>query len=304
MFMRLCTSLSLCLAASAALLPAAASAYAIPGTGPGPGPTPSCDTGRGFPLTTRVHGGPAAYQAGGGYGTWFLDLTNRTTRTCTNIHPVIVLVDERRALKPTQPRLEFSAGTRPQPVRFEKTDEDELVGAFDDGSAGFTVGPGRTVTVEVRLALAADTVPNEITATAAVVQRHDDDGDWVGQSNDYRFRVEPEPAPTAPRPHTPHPTAPRPTGTATAKDAAPDATAKDAPIATSTATSTGVAPAAPASPDASAPFADELARTGVTTRTGAMAVTAALLVAAGALLLARKPLGRALRRPGRPRRRH
>ncbi|WP_420718440.1 hypothetical protein [Streptomyces sp. H51] len=297
MVMRLRPSLSLCLAASAALLPAAAPAYAAPGTGPAP--TPTCDTGRGFPLTTRVRGGPDAYRAGGGYGTWFLDLTNRTTRTCTNIHPVIVLVDERRALKPTQPRLEFSAGTRPQPVHFEKTDENELVGAFDDGSAGFTVGPGRTVTVEVRLALAAGTGPNEITATAAVVQRHDDDGDWVGQSNDYRFRVEPEQTPTTPRPATPQPTTPRPTGTATAKDAVPDATAEDAP----TGTSVGVAPTASPSPDASLPFADELARTGLATRTGAMAATAALLVAAGALLLARKPLGRVLRGPGRPRRR-
>ncbi|OPG01270.1 hypothetical protein B1R27_37745 [Streptomyces sp. GKU 895] len=147
----------------------------------------SSTTPRAFPLTTRIHDGPASYAPGGGYGTWKLDLTNTTTRTCADIHPVVVLVDKERALKASQPRLEFYEGDRPRPVRLETTDEDELVGAF--GGAGLTVGPGRTVTVKVRLALTSDAVPNEVTVNAAVVQRHDDDGDWVGQSNDYRFAI-------------------------------------------------------------------------------------------------------------------
>ena len=120
--------------------------------------------------------------------------------TCENVHPVVVLVDERRALRASQPRLEYYVGGRPHPVRFETTDEDELVGPFgEDAKDGFTVGPGRTVTVKVRLAVTSDAVPNRVTANAAVVQRHDDDGDWIGQSNDYRFGIgsDSEPAPTA-----------------------------------------------------------------------------------------------------------
>ncbi|CAM5710391.1 hypothetical protein SGLAM104S_00289 [Streptomyces glaucescens] len=64
-----------------------------------------------FPLTTRIHGGPPSYAAGGGYGTWYLELTNTTDRPCTGIHPVVVLVDEKRQLKPSQPLLEFSNGS-------------------------------------------------------------------------------------------------------------------------------------------------------------------------------------------------
>lgn len=169
----------------------------------GPG-GPSCDpAGRTFPLTTRIHGGPAVYEAGGGFATWYLDLVNTTPHTCAGVHPVVVLVDERHALKPAQPRLEFYDGTRTHPVRFESTDEDELVGAF--GGAGLTVGPGKTVTVKVRLAVAEDAVPNEVTANAAVVQRHGDDGDWVGQSNDYRFGIGSAADPTSDTTPTPTP---------------------------------------------------------------------------------------------------
>jgi hypothetical protein len=173
------------LAAAAALIPATTASLAAAGQAPA---GHSCaPTGRTFPLTTRIHGGPAAYEAGGGFETWYLDLVNTTRHTCEGIHPVVVLVDERHALKPSQPRLEFYDGPRTRAVRFETTDEDELVGAF--GGAGLTVGPGKTLTVKVRLAVAADAVPNEVTANAAVVQRHGDDGDWVGQSNDYRFGI-------------------------------------------------------------------------------------------------------------------
>lgn len=149
-------------------------------------------TDRTFPLTTRIQGGPAAYEAGGQHRTWRLDLTNNTAHPCTDIHPVLVLVDKRRALTPAQARLEFYDGkrARPYPVRFEVTDADETIGVFDgDGFPGFTVGPGRTLSVKVRLAIRAGAVANDVVANAAVVQRHADDGDWVGQSNDYRFRV-------------------------------------------------------------------------------------------------------------------
>ncbi|WP_128802809.1 MULTISPECIES: hypothetical protein [unclassified Streptomyces] len=259
MIMRLCTPVSLCLAAAAALLPVAtpAPAHAAPGCSP---------DGRHFPLTTRIHDGPDAYEAGGGYGTWYLDLTNTTHRTCAGIHPVVVLVDNKRALKPTQPRLDFYADGRPHPVRFMATDEDELVGAFDGGLPGFTVGPGRTVSIKVRLALTSDTRPNEVTANAAVVQRHKNDGDWVGESGDYRFRIDSD--------------ADRNQDGATSADETP-----------SDGTSTGATPTGTASPgaDPGLPFVDELARTGLGTPAGTLAAIAVLLVTAGAVLLALKP---------------
>ncbi|MCX4762415.1 hypothetical protein OG562_15810 [Streptomyces sp. NBC_01275] len=261
MFMRLCTPVTLCLAAAAVLLPVPA--YAEAG--------PSCagpDTGA-FPLTTRLHGGPDSYRAGGGYGTWYLDLTNTTRRTCADVHPVVVLVDAERALKPSQPHLEYYADGRPQPVRFETTDEDELVGAFTSGP-GFTVAPGRTVTVELRLALTSDTAPNDVTVNAAVVQRHGDDGDWVGQSNDYRFSVEADPRPDS----TPEPDADDSASTAAPE---PDDSASTA---------------ASGAPDAGrltlADEAAELARTGLASPAGLTAATCCFLAAGAALLLSRR----------------
>ncbi|MBG0854972.1 hypothetical protein I2W78_24775 [Streptomyces spinoverrucosus] len=249
--MRPCTPVPLSSAlpvilAAAALLGATASpAHAAPG------PHCAASDDRQFPITTRIHGGPDSYDAGGGYGMWSIDLTNTTQSPCTGIHPVVVLVDGKRALKPSQPRLEFYEGSRPRPVRFERTDRDELVGAFGEEFAGFTVPPGQTLTVRVRLALTSDAVPNDVTANAAVVQRRDDDGDWVGQSNDYRFRVRVEPEGAA----------------------EPD----DDPS------------AAPTAPEGRLSFADELARTGLTTPHGAFAATSFLLVVTGtALLLARR----------------
>ncbi|MER6356634.1 hypothetical protein ABT186_33700 [Streptomyces sp. NPDC001634] len=155
---------------------------------------PACASqGHDFPLTTRIHGGPDRYEAGGAHYTWFIDLKNTTAHPCGNIHPVVVLVDAKRVLTDTQPKLQFLDGGRLHPVTFARTDEKELVGAFDDGFPGFTVPPGQTVTVKVRLGLTADARPNDVVANAAIVQRHGGDGDWVGQSNDYRFRIE-EPA--------------------------------------------------------------------------------------------------------------
>ncbi|MGW3308900.1 hypothetical protein ACWDG9_20190 [Streptomyces sp. NPDC001073] len=271
------TSLSLCLAAAAPLLltavPPAHAAAAVPAKATAATATtpthataaavPACAApdAHTFPLTTRIHDGPDSYPAGGDYGTWYLDLTNTTARRCTAIHPVVVLVDQRRALKPSQPRLDFYDGTsaRPYPVHFDRTDEAELVGAFDDGFPGFTVDPGKTLTVKVRLALAPDTAANEITVNAAVVQRHADDGDWVGQSNDYRFDVEP----------------------ANPAD-------METPL-TATSPAGPVPSAAPSpSPEGDLSFADELARTGIGTEHLVLAATSVLLVTTGALLVARR----------------
>ncbi|MFJ8191394.1 hypothetical protein ACIQ8D_16700 [Streptomyces sp. NPDC096094] len=274
--MRLFTSASPCLAA-AALLAASASAVLVPAApahADPQAPLPACTApdDHTFPLTTRIHGGPAGYEAGGGYGTWYLDLTNTTSRTCEGIHPVVVLVDEKRALEPAQPRLEFYDGARPRPVAFETTDRDELIGAFGeegavgaggDGFPGFTVGPGKTLTVKVRLAITSDTAPGEVTANAAVVQRRGGDGEWIGQSNDYRFRI----------------------------DAREPATGQNTGPADPAASSDPAAPSVAATPDdqgTGIPFADELAGTGLGRVDAALGATA-LLVAAGAaaVLLAR-----------------
>ncbi|GEC10075.1 hypothetical protein SSP24_77300 [Streptomyces spinoverrucosus] len=252
--MRLCTPvpLSLCLAAAALLGGAASPVHAAAA-----GPDCAASDNRQFPITTRIHGGPESYDAGGGYGMWSIDLTNTTQSPCTGIHPVVVLVDGERALKPTQPRLEFYEGARPRPVRFERTDQDELVGAFGaigDGFAGFAVPPGQTLTVRVRLAMTSDAVPNDVTANAAVVQRREDDGDWVGQSNDYRFRVRAE-------------------GEAEVEAEAESdgaVTPDDDPSAV---------------PDGRLSFADELAGTGLITPHGALVAASFLLVVIGGALV-------------------
>ncbi|MEV0300136.1 hypothetical protein [Streptomyces prasinus] len=259
--MRLCTPASLFLAAVAAILPTAAPAHAEASP-------PACVAADAsdFPLTTRIHGGPDTYRAGGGFGTWYLELTNTTDRSCGGIHPVVVLYDDRRALRASQPVLEFYAADReaPHTVRFETTDEDELVGALADDDAGFegfTVEAGRTLTVKVRLALTSDAVASEVVATAAVVQRHGDegggegDGDWVGQSDEYRFRIETR-AETEPGPG--------------AHDADPD----------------GTGLTSPAPGDSRFPLARELSGTGLGGLGTALAA-AALLLATGIVAVLR-----------------
>ncbi|MFD9098476.1 hypothetical protein [Streptomyces collinus] len=284
--------------------------------------TPSCAApgDRAFPLTTRVHGGPTSYEAGGGYGTWYIDLTNTTGQACADIHPVVVLTDDKRALKPSQAELDFYDGARARPVTFEETDEQELVGVLDgEGFDGFTVAPGKTVSVKVRLALASDAGADEITANAAVVQRRGDDGDWVGESNAYRFGVgrdgtgtgEEDPEATR-EPGDPQSTG-APDGTREPGDpestGAPDGTREptrepggtEDPGGTS-ASPTGAPSATPsgADPDGtSLPVAEEaeeagerareLARTGPGLARGVLAATTALLaVGGGAFLLARR----------------
>ncbi|WP_399925672.1 LPXTG cell wall anchor domain-containing protein [Streptomyces kanamyceticus] len=154
-------------------------------------PPPSCapPDRADFPLATRIHEGPGAYRPGGPRQEWTIDLTNATDETCAGVHPILVLVGQRQPLLPEQIRLEFHDGTRWRSVPFEKTDQDENIGVLDDGFPGFTVGPGRTVTVKVRLAFTSDALPNRVVASAALVQRREDDGEWVGDSNDYGFAV-------------------------------------------------------------------------------------------------------------------
>ncbi|WP_203186460.1 hypothetical protein [Streptomyces pratensis] len=162
--------------------------------------------GEDFPIETRIHGGPDTYASGGGYGTWYLDLTNTTSKSCHSIHPVLVLTDEDRTLTPEQIQLEFTERAHPDEehrVSWESTDRDEQIGVFgggeqDDDFPGFTVPAKKTVTVQVRMAFTSDTLPGKVTAHAAIVQRRSardeaeqagTDGDWVGESAAYTFAV-------------------------------------------------------------------------------------------------------------------
>ncbi|WP_405431451.1 peptidase [Streptomyces anulatus] len=190
-----------------------------------------------FPIETRIQDAPDRYASGGGYGTWFLDLTNTTDTTCRALHPVLVLADRDRRLTSDQIQLEFSEPGRPgieHRVTWESTDRDEQIGVFGgekgdrrekeeggeegeagtstgagtgagtgtdgsgDGFLGFTVPAGATVSVRVRMAFTSDTDPGPVTVHAAVVQRrHQDkakgggreDGEWVGESEDYAFVI-------------------------------------------------------------------------------------------------------------------
>ncbi|MFJ8753235.1 hypothetical protein ACIREO_28460 [Streptomyces sp. NPDC102441] len=161
-----------------------------------------------FPIETRIHGGPDTYASGGGYGTWYLDLTNTTSESCHSIHPVLVLTDEDRTLTAEQIQLEFTERAHPDEehrVSWESTDRDEQIGVFGSGEQGddfpgFTVPAKKTVTVEVRMAFTSDTRAGKVTAHAAIVQRRGaqdeaeqagkaSDGDWVGESAAYPFVI-------------------------------------------------------------------------------------------------------------------
>ncbi|MFI8346683.1 hypothetical protein [Streptomyces sp. NPDC085596] len=146
-----------------------------------------------FPLDTRIHGGPATYRAGGAPGTWYIDLVNTGSQACAGVHPVVVLVDDERLLRPSQAKLDFYDGHKRRPVRLESTDRQELVGVVGaDGFAGYTVAPGRTVTVKLRLMITSDAFADHVTAKAALVQRRGQDGEWVGESEDYVFDIDGE----------------------------------------------------------------------------------------------------------------
>ncbi|MCX4908421.1 hypothetical protein [Streptomyces sp. NBC_00878] len=309
MSMRLSTSVFLAVTAAAALI--SVPAVAVPGAEHRPSRPTCAEPGdREFPLRTRIHGGPAAYDAGGGFRTWYVDLTNTTEATCGNIHPVVVLVDEKRALKPEQPRLEFYDGERPRPVTFELTEQDENIGVLgspagtpDDSESdsesdsggeeavfpGFTVAPGATFSVKVRLAVTSDAVANDVVAYAAVVQRHEggNDGDWVGQSNDYRFRIlgEGENAENAEEGEKREKE-----GEKREKKGEKKGEEGDVGV-TGDQNREGGAAAAEAVPDR-LPFAEELARTGLDSPSDIVAATAATLLllgaGLGALLAARR----------------
>ncbi|MEE1752342.1 hypothetical protein [Streptomyces sp. SP18CS02] len=240
----------------------------------------------GFPLTTRIRGGPETYRPGGGPGSWYVELTNTTTEACRNIHPVLVLTDRDRTLAPAQLLLEFQQKEGDgvlRPVTVEKTDRNELVAVLDDGLPGFTVLPGRTVTVPVRLAFTADARSNEVTARAAVVQRQGDDGDWVGESDDYRFALAGGKSPDGPSTGTGPSDGPSGgPSTGPSAGASPEASGPASPNPSGDVR----ASAAPSAGRSAEPSAEELPKTGRHSLFMAGVSALALVLGAGTLLLA------------------
>ncbi|MFF7254741.1 peptidase [Streptomyces microflavus] len=305
-----------------------------------------------FPIETRIQEAPKTYVSGGGYGIWFLDLTNTTDTSCRALHPVLVLNDEDRKLTADQIQLKFSEPGRPgteHRVTWETTDRHEQIGVFDggdpgpgsgsgdsggaggsdDGFLGFTVPAGSTVSVRVRMAFTSDTGPGRVTAHAAVVQRrHQDkakgggreDGDWVGESGEYRFVIAdgatgeiPRPerteedigsrtdVPAEPRPRTdassgaPTPTrTPAPTRTGPGKERAPEPSSPPHPDGSATPREVGGGKERPVRPPhyATGRPLPELARTGPELLPWAGALAGVLVLCGGALVMQ----GRRMRR--------
>jgi clumping factor A len=146
----------------------------------------------GFPIQPRIQRGPKAYPPGGDWKIWKLDLRNTTRTACRSIHPVIVFVDNDRKLAADRIGLEFQIPGEEQwrPVTFETTDRDEHIGVFQArGFKGFVVEPKKTVTLKVRMRFSSGMDEDGAKINVAAVQRRDDDGDWVGESNDYQFAI-------------------------------------------------------------------------------------------------------------------
>ncbi|MET8681088.1 hypothetical protein ABZW18_26775 [Streptomyces sp. NPDC004647] len=197
--MRLRTALAAGVA-TAAITPAlmflglASTAAADPSTPNGRRLEPYCGDpdSAGFPIRPRIQRGPKAYPPGGDWKIWKLDLRNTTRTACRSIHPVIVFVDNDRKLAADRIGLEFQIPGEEQwrPVTFETTDRDEHIGVFEArGFKGFVVEPRKTVTLKVRMRFAGGTDEDGAKINVATVQRRDDDGDWVGESNDYQFAI-------------------------------------------------------------------------------------------------------------------
>ncbi|MFH8370277.1 hypothetical protein [Streptomyces sp. NPDC018031] len=186
------------LATAVSVVPARAAPPAAPDRdragGAAYAPAPVCgDRGSpDLPLRAELDEGPSRFPRGGYWRAWHLKVANTTRAACRAIHPVVVLTDRNRALRPAHIRFEFydERADRWRPVRFETTDEDENVGVFaGKGFAGFTVPAGRTVTTALRSRFTGDAPIGPVTASVTTVQRRADDGDWVGQSADVSFRI-------------------------------------------------------------------------------------------------------------------
>ncbi|WP_415951984.1 hypothetical protein [Streptomyces sp. KLOTTS4A1] len=167
-----------------------------PAGGPAAGllqPTCAVAEGADFPVGTAIAAGAArSYRPGEGFRGWSVELSNDSDTTCRRIHPILILLgrEPEHELGPAQAEFEFRTPDGDwHPVKFERASAGEYVGVFDDGFGGFTLPAGDAVTVPVRLRFTEDARPGRVTASLAVVQRQADDGEWVGESEDYEFVI-------------------------------------------------------------------------------------------------------------------
>ncbi|MGW9710010.1 hypothetical protein ACWGUJ_02895 [Streptomyces albidoflavus] len=173
--------------------PAAPAASAGAAHAPAGPPVPLCvqPDAEVLPLVGQVRDGPATVRAGDGPSGFTVRVHNTGRVTCHRVHPVVLLLDEDRALAPSQVRLDFHDGRRWLPVRLRHTSRNENVGVLDGGPSfrGFTVRPGGRKDVRLRLAVREDARPDRVAVQAALVQHHDRDGHWAGHSDTYTFEL-------------------------------------------------------------------------------------------------------------------
>ncbi|MEU1617930.1 hypothetical protein ABZ479_11590 [Streptomyces sp. NPDC005722] len=170
-----------------------------------------------FPVDARLLDGPPVYTAGAGPREFRVELENTSRGPLRDVHPVLVFVDRGRKLTAGQIRLEYRKATSVagagntardrtwRPVAVEHTDNDENIAVLGGAHGpGTTLPPRRKVAIALRLRFTADTPAGPVTASATIMERRGQDGDWVGESTGYEFDVVPSrhaPAgPQSPRP--------------------------------------------------------------------------------------------------------
>jgi hypothetical protein len=256
--------------------------------------------GEEFPVRARLSGGPAQYTVGSLPQVFSLELAATSgSGLSRRVHAVLMLIDNRRALRPPQIVLEYADGAgRWHAESFQHTDDDENVAVLGGEDGPGTVVPARgTVTVKLRLRFKPGTPAVGVTASATVMQRRGDDGDWVGESKPYAFRTVPaRPASPGRRPSPGRPPE-RPAGSERPADPASSAAPEHPAVAADPTEATRTGPALtdsarngriPRTGSGTRPHwrtPPALAATGATRSPAGLSTTAAALLLIGVALL-------------------
>ncbi|MFI2299812.1 hypothetical protein ACH5AL_13360 [Actinacidiphila glaucinigra] len=169
-----------------------------------------------FPVTARLLGGPHTYTAGAGPREFRVELENTSRERLRDVHPVLVFVDRGRRLTADQILLEYrvadpvakagnARGGSWRPVAVQHTDNDENIAVVGgENGPGTTLPSRRKVSIALRLRFTAPAPAGRVTASATIMERRGEDGDWVGESEGYDFDVVPSrdatTGPQSPRP--------------------------------------------------------------------------------------------------------
>lgn len=169
-----------------------------------------------FPVTARLLGGPHTYTAGAGPREFRVELENTSRERLRDVHPVLVFVDRGRRLTADQILLEYrvadpvaKAGNARdgswRPVAVQHTDNDENIAVVGgENGPGTTLPSRRKVSIALRLRFTAPAPAGRVTASATIMERRGEDGEWVGESEGYDFDVVPSrdatTGPQSPRP--------------------------------------------------------------------------------------------------------